>query len=60
MSCNNIHSLATGKGCVELLHGCISCDEIKKIIVKKKSLIIPCCFGDKTFSKGREFVTGEK
>ena len=60
MSCNIIHSLATSKGIVELLHGCISCDEKKKLKKKKKPLIILCCFGDKTFSKGREFVTGEK
>ena len=37
MSCNITHSLATGKGIVELLHGCISCDEKKK--VKKKETI---------------------
>ena len=37
MSCNIIHSLATSKGIVELLHGCISSDEKKK--VKKKETI---------------------
>ena len=37
MSCNNIHSLATGKESAELLYGCISCDEKKKL--KKKEII---------------------
>ena len=52
MSCNIIHSLATSKGIVELLHGCISCDEKKKL--KKETIYYTLLFwGQNIFQRAR-------
>ena len=53
MSCNITHSLATGKGIVELLHGCISCDE-KKNSYKKEIINYTLLFwGQNIFQRAR-------